>query len=354
MRPIVVPTYLMLLWALDMIAGTSHGFTLGGKQTVVNNLSCNPSYFIRNDGQWSDSILYRANAGGTAIWLTRGRAYYQIARPVARTDRFGTKPDSVPDPLRFPGREADRDKIETIMISEHFVGSNPNSQKDGDDILEYKCNYFCGNAPSKWRSDVPTFRAVIQKKIYPGIDLKYYIDGQQMKYDFVVLPGADPSLIQVQYDGIESLSVDDIGDLMLEMPGRKWTERAPSMYQIDNGMRRPVAGRYRQIAGNSFGFAPNVRYDPQLPLIIEPGIGYLTCLGGTSLDQGVAIQVDRSGAAYVVGVTNSADFPTWNSADSTYGGEYDGFVSKLSPQGTSLVYSTYFGGLLMTIASTSQ
>jgi hypothetical protein len=72
---------------------------------------------------------------------------------------------------------------------------------------------------------------------------------------------------------------------------------------------------------------------------------YSTYLGGSGEDGVNAIALDATGAAYVTGSTSSANFPTTPGAPQpTFGGTEDGFVAKLSPAGTALVYSTYLGG----------
>ena len=71
---------------------------------------------------------------------------------------------------------------------------------------------------------------------------------------------------------------------------------------------------------------------------------YSTYLGGSDEDQGYSIAVDGSGAAYVTGKTVSTNFPTLNPYQATNQGGHDGFVTKLSPAGNSLIYSTYLGG----------
>ncbi len=78
------------------------------------------------------------------------------------------------------------------------------------------------------------------------------------------------------------------------------------------------------------------------------GLVYSTYLGGAAdVDRGWGIKVDAAGNAYVVGDTKSSDFPTANAIQPTYGGGLgDAFVSKLSPTGASLVYSTFLGGNL--------
>jgi hypothetical protein len=75
------------------------------------------------------------------------------------------------------------------------------------------------------------------------------------------------------------------------------------------------------------------------------GLLYSTYLGGSAFDVGNGIAVDGSGNAYVVGQTGSADFPTTAGAlQRTFGGFFDAFVAKLNPNGSALIYSTYFGG----------
>ena len=72
---------------------------------------------------------------------------------------------------------------------------------------------------------------------------------------------------------------------------------------------------------------------------------YSTYLGGSRDDFGYGIAVDRGGSAYVTGYTQSANFPTTiGAAQTTFGGSYDAFVSKLNAAGSALVYSTYLGG----------
>lgn len=74
---------------------------------------------------------------------------------------------------------------------------------------------------------------------------------------------------------------------------------------------------------------------------------YVTFLGGSGSDNPLGIRVDAAGNAYVGGMTDSTDFPTTAGAfRSTIGaaGNSDGFVTKLNPTGTALVWSTYLGG----------
>ncbi|HVP07023.1 MAG TPA: SBBP repeat-containing protein [Candidatus Acidoferrum sp.] len=166
-----------------------------------------------------------------------------------------------------------------------------------------------------------------------------------MEYDFIVNPGADPKQIQIQYSGIKSMAVNGSGDLDVTTDWGVLTEHKPLVYQMINGVRTAVAGQYTIKSATAFGFALPQGYDASLPLIIDPVLTYGTFLGGMATDRAFAIAVDKSGSAYVTGETKSPDFSTINPFDGTYnGGSWDIFVSKLSPDGMTLEYSTYIGG----------
>ena len=110
-------------------------------------------------------------------------------------------------------------------------------------------------------------------------------------------------------------------------------------------MRVPVGSRY-DLTGSGYGFTAG-RYDANRELIIDPGLEYSTFLGGTSADSGAGIVTDAAGNAYIVGVTQSPNFPTTAGAFDRTGSasnELDVFVAKINPTGTALIYSTFVGG----------
>src|SRR5439155_8211839 len=85
-------------------------------------------------------------------------------------------------------------------------------------------------------------------------------------------------------------------------------------------------------------------YDASEPLVIDPVLFYSTYLGGSGFDQGLGIAVDISGNAYVMGFTNSTNFPTTAGAFEVANADGNAFVTKLNPTGSGLLYSTYLGG----------
>lgn len=233
-------------------------------------------------------------------------------------------------------------EYEIMMIKANFVGANPSPVMTGFEQMDYKCNYFIGNDPNEWHTDVPNYSAVVYSQLYDGIDLKYYGNGRQMEYDFIVEPGADFSQIKIEYEGAESVSINANGELVVETRWGEVVEQKPVIYQIDNNRHHSVEGIYRLQENNCFGFEVG-DYNTDLPLVIDPVLTYSTYLGGSDRDAGWYISVDASGATYIAGSTQSTDFPTLDPFQGTLH-HNDCFVTKLNVDGNSLVYSTYLGG----------
>ena len=311
---------------------------------ITRNIVSMPLAFTANQGQWDERVKFRANAGGAAMWFSSDGAYYQFTRTIKSEDsapisvvrkRYRMMPDYRTDRQPKP--------VETMMIKASFVGANTNPIMHGVDELKYKCNYFIGNDPNEWHTNVPNYQAVVYQELYDGIDLKYYGNGKQMEYDFIVSPGADYSQIKIHYEGAESIAINDNGELVVTTMWGDVVERRPVIYQIENNSRNVIDGNYILRADNSFGFELS-DYNPALPLVIDPVLSYSTYLGGSSNDYGYGMAVDASGAVYLTGSTESTNFPTLNPYQGTFQGFSDIFITKLSSSGASLVYSTYLGG----------
>jgi hypothetical protein len=282
-----------------------------------------PLAFTANHGQWPDSILFRTRSGGATLWFTRSGAYYQFRG-------------------RMPGASK-TDVVVSDRIKVLYDGANPSPAVRGDGKLGYRCNFFKGDDPDGWHTDVPSYAAVIYENLYPGIDLKYYGRDGKLEYDFIISPGSDASQIRIRYEGPRSICVTPDGDLIVETGLATVTEQAPYAYQLLDDVVSPVAATYAIVDAHTFGFQlpPNVAAGA--PLVIDPVLTFSTYLGGASFDWPAGIAVDGSGSAYVVGQTESSDFDTLNPYQTDLADE-DAFVTKFSPDGDSLIYSTYLGG----------
>ena len=307
--------------------------------TTIGNVTSKPLLFTENQGQWNNEVLYRASAGGVTIWFTKNGAVYQFNRTIPKDN---SSIDDQFDPVKHI-RDHEPDSIESISIKTSFVGANLDPVMRAVNEMEYKCNYFIGNDPNKWHTDVSSYQTVVYEEIYSGIDLKYYSNGKQIEYDFIVSPGADPSRIEVKYEGARSVSVNTDGELVVGTIWGEVVEQHPVIYQLEDNRRVFLEGEYSLLGENTFGFNFG-DYNPSLPVVIDPVLTFSSYLGGSDKDCGRGITVDESGAVYVTGYTESINYPGLNPYQGTYQGSRDVFITKLSSSGNSLVYSTYLGG----------
>jgi hypothetical protein len=200
-------------------------------------------------------------------------------------------------------------------------------------------NYLIGKDPSKWRTNVATYARARYESVAPGVDLVFYGTQERPEYDFVVAPGADPSAIEVRFDGA-SVRLDG-GDLVLETAGGAMRQPRPVIYQETASGRRAVTGGY-ELEGSRVRFRVGA-YDPSLALVIDPVLSYASYIGGNDDDRVQSAAVDGAGNLYVAGFTNSSNFPTQGALQANQSGQ-DGFLAKVNSSGTALLFSTYVGG----------
>lgn len=276
-----------------------------------------PLSFEANQGQTDNHVKFLSRTSAYTIFLTRDEAVIESNGKTANLS------------LRMRLRNAD-----------------PNSMVSGEDRLAGTSNYFIGNDPAKWRSSVPMYAKVKYEGIYPGINLVYYGNHQQLEYDFIVAPGADPSRIAFDVNGAERIRLDARGDLVFEVNKGEIRWRKPVVYQEGGGTRQLVAAHYAVTGATRVTFEL-AKYDTSKPLYIDPLV-YSTYLGSSlGRGDGYGIAVDGTGNAYVTGATDSTDFPiTPGALQPTCKGNCsdNAFVTKFNPAGSALVYSTYLGG----------
>jgi hypothetical protein len=225
-----------------------------------------------------------------------------------------------------------------------LLNANRSAVANGECRLPGKANYFIGNDPRKWRTNVPTYAWVKYQGVYPGVDLVFYGNQRQLEHDFVVAPGADAGRIAFRLEGSKKVSLDAEGNLAIAVEGGEVNLQKPLIYQEGSGGRREIPGEYVVKGAREVAFKVGA-YDRNRPLVIDPVLAYSTYLGGSGNDGGYSIAVDSSGNAYVTGYTYSSNFPTTAATFQTsLAGTVNAFVSKLNPTASALVYSTYLGG----------
>jgi len=282
----------------DRASASAHGKTIA------------PLAFERNDGQHDPAIRYRAHHGGYSVSMLDGSVVLGVrtARGTESSVRMGLGPLS-----RTPAAEAP---------------------------LAGRVNYLVGCDRTSWRTNIPTFERVRYRNVFDGIDVVFYGREQQLEYDVVVAPGANPRDARVTFTGTDSLRLEPDGSLAL-VGERELRFSRPIAYQRIGSGRRFVEVSYR-LSGDSIGFDVG-DYDRTRELVIDPVIVFSTYLGGRSNDSIYDAAVDAAGSTFVTGQSDSPDFPVARAAQSTKRGTANAVISKFTRDG-ALVYSTYFGG----------
>jgi hypothetical protein len=213
----------------------------------------------------------------------------------------------------------------------------------GIEPLPGHSNYFLGNDPNRWHTDVKHYNRVKYQTVYPGIDLVYYGNQRQLEYDFVVAPSANPRAIQLEFEGAEKIDISQDGDLVLQTAMGEIRQHRPTIYQEVEGKRVEVTGKYVLQTEKIIGFELG-EYDSSVSLVIDPILSYATYWGGNGFDEVRSIALDPLGNIYITGPTGSTDFPLLDPFQATNSGGEDAYITKLNPDATAILYSTLVGG----------
>ncbi|MCA9405528.1 MAG: SBBP repeat-containing protein [Candidatus Omnitrophica bacterium] len=272
-----------------------------------------PLRFEQNDGQFSDNIKYTVRGLGYQVSLTPHGMYLALS------------------------------KKEYINIE--FLGINTSAEILGGEELITKSNYFIGNKPENWRSNIRNYSKVDYHNIYKDIDLKLYGREGLLEYDFCVKAGADPKQIRLSISGALKTVVTDEGHLLLVTESGIVQMQAPYIYQMIDNKKKEIKGNFSVNKDNEVVFEV-AAYDKQQDLIIDPILNYSSYLGGSGDEYIWGVEAGRDGSIYLFGATTSTDFPTGGGSpyQNSNAGNQDIFVTKLDSSGENIVFSTYIGG----------
>lgn len=315
------------------------------KLTAQSNLE-----FIENKGQWDSRVRYKGslqagsffleNNGFTMVLLNTEDQKAMIHRHHGKEDH--TTSANSPDAAKRPKLQ----RMRTHVYNMRFEGaSSKASAIVPDKPLPGVTNYFIGD-PSQWASDCKVYQAVLYKNVYPGIDVRYYTESGQLKYDIIVNPGADISRIAMTYDGVEKLSVKN-SELIIKTSVGEVKELYPYTYQYTPVGRSKVDASY-QVSGNTVKFKIG-NYDKNAVLVIDPTLIFSSFTGSTAGQFGFTATPGPDGSLFSGGIVFGAGFRTNPGAyDETYtGGGNQGVdmgIFKFNPTGTNRIYATYLGG----------
>lgn len=307
----------MLLFSLNFVhpLKESSGLSTGQLKSSVMNAAFMP--FIQNVGQVDPNIHFYAN-------LLAGTAF--IGQDGSMTYNFRTGENT------------------RHVIKERLINASELKPQGGESSSAI-INAFIG-PQENWKTNIPNFKNIKIGEPYEGISLSLHATNGTVEKIFTVEPGANPSAIQLEIDGAESLAISDSGEMLIKNNQSSLTMSAPVAYQETPTGKTNVHVEYRLINQTQYGFTVG-KYNPDLPLIIDPILAS-TYLGGSGVDgtNEVSIVVDSNGKVFVAGDTRSSDFPTTTGAyDESYNTGFDDTaISRFSSDLSTLEASTFIGG----------
>lgn len=276
--------------------------------------------FEENLGQWPDSIQFRAESNGSVLWFTSTGVFCE---EFCATENDAADRSSAASVAALGNAPVSRHRIE--LSHAWFEDANPRARVQGVGLLDYHSNYFLGNDERRWRTDVPSFESIVVHDLYPGVDVTYSLGLD----DQMVCATSNASQLALQ-------------QVRWRTDGRKEAFQQ-AVESLNTGSGRLRGGDFSLLAGASARqeaamVAPQAAASPASLTIY-----YLESIGGFAGDASRDVAVNRLGEACVVGYSDGNDFPTVNPYQTDQPG-IDVVVSKLSADGSTLLYSTYLGG----------
>ncbi len=313
-------------------------------QTEFPNLE-----FIENKGQWDSHALLKANIGNGSLYFHKKgitvvlHDNQEINKLIAAHVPF-TKSDTL-------GHRASKRIIngKPVLMHSHaysvnFLNMNETAEIIPDKLLDTYNNYFIGNDSSKWARKCRIYQGVTYKNIYPGIDLRYYTENGNLKYDLIIHPGADPNNIAMQYDGLDGLTVKN-NRLILKTSVGNVSEMEPNSYQAGNNGRESIPVQYRISRSNVVRF--DIRhYNNKQVLVIDPTLIFSTFTGSIASNWGFTATPGPDGTFFAGGIVFADGFPVSTGAYQAnfQGGSFDVGIMKFNSTGQNRIYATYIGG----------
>lgn len=306
--------------------------------------------FEENKGHLPDHVDFRARIPGGMVFLEGQTLTFDLAdmrtMELLSDYKHGEiKHEQLPD------------SIQCHAFKIHLVNSQEPSSIETHGLFPDYVNYFLGNDESKWASGVQQFHSIIYREVYPGIDVRYYSQNQHFKYDFIVHPGADPSVIELEYEGVDGIKkafdnvlIETAIDQIVDQKPVSWYKRPDD----DTFVKSAFVLHERPDQQPTIGF--EVKPSSTDTLIIDPTLIFSTYTGSTINNWGSTATYDSLGNMYaggyilVTGSGSGAGYPTSTGAyQTTFAGGSGGFktdmtITKFNSVGTSIVYSTYLGG----------
>ncbi len=292
--------------------------------------------YIPNLGQWHPNVKYQTAIKGGKLYVEKNRLIFQHVDmdPIVKMHTGDTS--AFNNPPKWIYSHSYEVELVDANVNAPFICSNKSEQY---------YNYFLGNEKSQWAMGVYGYGNLLRPNVYKGIDFKLFSVHGQIKYDFIVAPGANPDHVKLKFQGQEGLFINEAGELVVQTSIGNMFEAPPIAYQRQDGLMVKVPCEYT-LRNGVLGFKFPKGYDESKELVIDPIMSWSSFSGATAMNFGCTATYDQNGNLYGGGICYGVGYPVTTGAYQTaFGqGETDIAISKFSADGTSLIYSTYLGG----------
>lgn len=303
---------------------------------IADSVADGPLRFFQNKGQWNSDLLYRAEFPGGFLFLRQNSLVYVLYD----AGSLNHHPAAINSGT---ARQANPKTINAHGVEVAFEGSSKGTLTPLQPGTS-KANYISGTNRKSWTNDVATFGEVVYKNLYPGIDFRIFAYQATIKYEFIVSPGADPSLINMVYKGADRVSMNSSEQIAIETSVRTFKEAKPYSYQEVSQQTKEVASQF-QLNNSRLSFKLPEDYDRSTKLVIDPELIFSTYSGSLPDNWGHTATYDDAGNLYAGGTVFGTNFPvTIGAYQVQLAGNVDVAIMKFSPDGSELLYATYLGG----------
>ena len=299
--------------------------------------------YVENKGQWDSDIDFQALVPGGRLGVSaNGFSILLLDREELERRHL----DGHGEVNEFNGQSSP-ESITGHYFQINLIGSNLLSKPIVDAPSDGHYNYFLGNDSCRWARQANAFASIVYPEVYEGIDFRVSSVGTNLKYDFIVRPGADPAQIRIQYDGVDGIARNNDALEILTSVGTL-SEEKPFSYQLEGNNKRGIPSEFR-LRDNIVSFAFPSDYDTTRELTIDPLLIFSTYSGSTADNWGSTATPGEHGTLYSAGVTRQelgGSFPaTVGSFQTANRGSYDMAIIKYDSAGTRFLYATHLGGL---------
>jgi len=315
---------------------------LGGFSQEIEHKHSLFHSMTENKGQWAEQVLFQSRSQKHTIWVQQHGFLFDI-RDYSNLQKAHVNPASGIESIDY----------QQTIVAAHFVGSNDVTTIKKSQPSDHYYNYFIGDDQTKWVGAAYSYHEALLEDFYPSVDLKIFDDETRFKYELWCKPNSDISGIAIDYKGAEKLRVDEKGNLIITTPLGDMIEQAPIAYQIYNGKISEVNCAFR-LVGNRVYFDLG-KYNKSAILVIDPTLVFATYCGSVTDNFGMTATFGYDATAYSAGTIYGNAYPTpdpngydvtsnftvTNVANSV---TTDAFLSKYSPDGSTMLWTTFIGG----------